>query len=132
MRDSLKKRGTTSIRSLGKTFKTIDSYNSDRKIDKEEFYWGLKDFGVQISKKEADILLASMDTNDDGFVNFDEFLLGIRGKPNQRRQTFIDKAYYKFDKNGDGRITSADLRGVFECSQHPKVRSGENVRKRYS
>lgn len=74
-----------SIRSLGKAFKTIDSYNGDRKIDKEEFYWGLKDFGVTITKKEADTLLAYLDTNEDGYVNFDEFLVGIRGKPNQKR-----------------------------------------------
>jgi len=62
-----------------------------------------------------------LDTDRDGFVNFDEFLVGIRGKPNAKRQAFIDKAYFKFDKDGDGRITSADLRGVYNCSSHPKV-----------
>jgi Ca2+-binding EF-hand superfamily protein len=66
-----------------------------------------------------------LDTNDDGFVNYDEFLVGIRGKPNQRRQTYIDKAYFKFDRDGDGRLTAADLRCVFNCSSHPKVRSGQ-------
>ena len=57
VRDSLNKRGVNSIRSLGKAFKTIDSYNGDRKIDKEEFYYGLKEFGVTISKKETELLL---------------------------------------------------------------------------
>ena len=52
-------------------------------------------------------------------------MVGIRGKPNAKRQTFIDKAYFKFDRDGDGRITAADLRTVYNCSQHPKVRSGE-------
>ena len=66
-----------------------------------------------------------LDKNDDGYVSFDEFLVGIRGKPNVRRQTYIDKAYFKFDKDGDGRITASDLRGVFNCSNHPKVISGE-------
>ena len=106
---------------MGRAFKSIDSYNGDRKIDKEEFYIGLKEFGAAISKKEAEVLLDYLDTDRDGFVNFDEFLVGIRGKPNAKRQAFIDKSYFKFDKDGDGRITSADLRGVYNCSSHPKV-----------
>ena len=43
-------------------------------------------------------------------------MVGIRGKPNAKRQTFIDKAYFKFDRDGDGRITAADLRTVYNCS----------------
>jgi Ca2+-binding EF-hand superfamily protein len=39
---------------MGRTFRTIDSYNGDRKIDKEEFYFGLKDLGANITKKEAE------------------------------------------------------------------------------
>ena len=125
MREQLNSRGVNTIRGLGRAFKNIDSYNGDRKIDKEEFYVGLKEYGVNISKKEADSLLNHLDANQDGYVSFDEFLNGIRGKPNQKRQVFIDKAYFKFDKDADGKITAADLRGVFDCSRHPKVLSGE-------
>jgi Ca2+-binding EF-hand superfamily protein len=81
----LQNRGANTIRGLGRAFKIIDSYDGNRKIDKEEFYFGLKDLGVNISKKEAEALLDYLDTNDDGFVNFDEFLVGIRGKPNPSR-----------------------------------------------
>lgn len=80
---------------------------------------------MNITKKEAEALLDFLDTDDDGLVNYDEFLYGIRGKPNQKRQAFIDKAFLKFDKDGNGSITAADLRVVYNCSQHPKVISGE-------
>lgn len=83
VRADLSKR-TKTLRSLGATFKMIDT-NGDRKIDKQEFYWGLKDLGCSISKKEADTLLEALDTNADGFVNFDEFLVGLRGRPNATR-----------------------------------------------
>lgn len=73
------------MRAIGRAFRTIDSYDGNRKIDKEEFYCGLKDFGVNITKREAEALLDHLDTDDDGYVNYDEFLFGIRGKPNQRR-----------------------------------------------
>ena len=66
---------------MGRVFKIIDN-SGDRKMDKEEFYFGIKELGVQITKKEAEALLDYLDTNDDGYVNYDEFLYGIRGKPN--------------------------------------------------
>ena len=37
----------------------------------------------------------------------------------------VDKAFLKFDKDGSGSIEAADLRGVYNCSFHPKVQSGE-------
>jgi Ca2+-binding EF-hand superfamily protein len=85
VRTSLLGRGVNTIRGIGRAFKTIDSFNGNRKIDKEEFYFGLKDFGVNISKKEAEALIDFLDTDDDGFVNYDEFLVGVRGKPNAKR-----------------------------------------------
>ena len=44
---------------------------------------------------------------------------------NAQRQAMVDKAFFKFDKDGSGEITAADLRGVYNCSFHPKVQSGE-------
>ena len=125
VRESLDKRGPSTVRSLGKNFKHLDSADGNRKIDKEEFYWGLKDNGTQISKREAEILLDFLDTDNDGYVNFDEFLRGIRGVPCQKRQALIDRAYAKFDKDGNGMINAADLSVVFNADNHPKVISGE-------
>ena len=99
--------------------------NGDRKIDKQEFYWGLQDLGAGVSKNEASLLLDYLDTNQDGVVSYDEFLVGIRGTPNEKRMEVIDLAFKKFDKDGNGTVTSADLRVVYDCSQHPKVISGE-------
>jgi len=43
-------------------------------------------------------------------VDFEDFLIGIRGKPNSRRQAIIDKAYLRFDKDGTGYISVKDVR----------------------
>ena len=110
---------------MGRAFRTIDSVDGNRKLDKQEFYWGLKDLGADVSKREAEMLLDYLDTDQDGFVNYDEFLVGIRGKVNQRRQAFIDKAFFKFDRDGNGTITAADLHTVYSADMHPKVQSGE-------
>jgi Ca2+-binding EF-hand superfamily protein len=81
---------------MGRSFRIVDN-NGDRKIDKQEFYWGLKDLGADISKREALILLDHLDINKDGVVSFDEFLYGVRGLPNATRQDIINQAFKKFD-----------------------------------
>jgi len=110
---------------MGRSFRIMDSVDGNRQLDKQEFYWGIKDMGVNISKRESEILIEFLDTDQSGTVNYDEFLTGIRGKPNEKRQVFIDKCFLKFDRDGNGRITAADLAPVYNCSFHPKVQSGE-------
>ena len=88
---------------MGRAFRIMDD-NGDRKIDKQEFYWGLQDLGASVSKNEASLLLEYLDTNQDGVVSYDEFLVGIRGTPNATRMEVIDQAYAKFDKDGNGTI----------------------------
>ena len=90
MRDALAARGAKTIRGMGRSFRIMDSVDGNRKLDKQEFYWGIKDMGVNISKREAEILIDALDTDQDGTVNYDEFLVGIRGCPNEKRQAVID------------------------------------------
>jgi Ca2+-binding EF-hand superfamily protein len=66
-----------------------------------------------------------IDREGENMIDVDEFLTAIRGKPNARRQAIIDKAFLKFDKEGNGYVDVADLKGSFDCSKHPKVISGE-------
>ena len=40
---------------------------------------------------------------------------------NEKRQAMVDKAFLKFDADGSGVITAADLKGVYNCNFHPKV-----------
>ena len=49
-------KNTRTVRSLGRTFSVMDS-DGNRLLDKQEFYWGLKNLGCTISKKEAGLLL---------------------------------------------------------------------------
>merc|ERR1719350_2520727 len=125
VRNQIKARGAKTIRGLGRTFRNFDSFDGNHKIDAEEFYSGLCEIQIQVSRAEANALMALFDTDGDGHVNFDEFLVGIRGSLNAKRQAMVDKAYLKFDANGDGEITAADLRGVYNATMHPKVQSGE-------
>ena len=121
VRQQLERRGSRGIRGLGRAFRQLDSYDRNRKVDQQEFAVGMRENGVELSPNEYQVLFAYFDKDGDGTVNFDEFLVGIRGKPNSRRQAMIDKAFLKFDRDGNGYIDVNDLRGVYNCSYHPKV-----------
>merc|ERR1712045_483069 len=121
----LEARGSRTIRGLSRTFRALDSYDGNKKVDREEFAVGLRENGCELSKDELNCLFGYFDRDCDGTINFDEFLIGIRGELNARRQAMVDKAFLKFDKDGNGYIDSNDLRGVYNCSMHPKVQSGE-------
>jgi hypothetical protein len=78
VRAQIKARGAKTIRGLGRTFRNFDSFDGNHKIDRDEFYSGLCEIQIRISRQEADSLMALFDTDGDGCVNFDEFLVGIR------------------------------------------------------
>lgn len=66
-----------------------------------------------------------LDTSNDGLVDFNEFLTGIRGQPDAERAEVIQRAFNKFDMYGQGLIQISDLEACFQCPKHPKILSGE-------
>lgn len=70
-------------------------------------------------------------TDCDGSVNFDEFLIGIRVLQFLENLHLIRvslivedrlwQAFLKFDKDGNGCIDAAELKGNYNCGFHPKV-----------
>lgn len=120
----MNQRGAKTIRSLGRVFRSLDSYDGNKKVDSSEFFIGLREIGCGLSQEETKSLLNLLDTNKDGSIDFNEFLIGVRGQLNNRRQAIVDKAFLKFDKDGSGVINALDLRGVYNASLHPQVQGG--------
>ena len=126
VREALKNRGTKTIAGLGRTFRQLDSFDGNKKVDKQEFKEGLRENGADLDDREVSILLDFFDTDKDGKINFDEFLVGIRGKLNPRRKAIVEKAFLKFNKNDeDDWIDAEDLKQCFDVTMHPKYQSGE-------
>ena len=125
VRSALRKRGSRTISGLARTFKALDSYDGNKKVDAGEFQVGLGENGVDLTNEEATILLNYFDKDGDGCVNFDEFLVGIRGRLHDNRLAIVEEAYKKFDKDGNGCITIEDLADVYSVEMHPKFQNGE-------
>ena len=71
-------RGANGIRGLGIVFRRMDD-SRDRKLDRYEFSFGIKENGHDLTPMEMERLFKYFDRNNDGVIHYDEFLRGLRG-----------------------------------------------------
>ena len=120
IKKKLLERGSYGIRGLARVFKNMDD-KGDRKVDVEDFRWGLVDYGISITKDQASQVLTRFDRDKDGTVCFDEFLRFLKGDINEFREKLIRLAYGKLDINGDGQVTLEDIAKLYDATHHPDV-----------
>lgn len=118
--------GLNGIRTLGRIMRTMDD-NGNGKLDRYEMAWGLRDYGVEVSEKDLDVLFKAFDRNKDGSVSFNELLRGIRGKLNKRRRAIILQAFDVLDKDKSGQVEMHDVAKAYDTSKHPEVLEGSKT-----
>ena len=119
-RDKIKSRGARGIIGLQKLFAIMDDDGS-KSISLPEFAKACRDFKVGISDDNVPILFEEFDTNRDGTLNIDEFLMAIRGELNDIRRALVEKAFRKIDKDSSGFIDIDDIKDTYNASKHPDV-----------
>ncbi|KAH8863128.1 Calcyphosin-like protein isoform 1 [Schistosoma japonicum] len=119
-------RGASGIAGIGRQFRVIDD-DGNKKLDFKEFSKGCRDFGVDLSKEEIKEIFDEIDTDQSGFIDFDEFLMSLRPPMSKCRVDILNKAFLKLDKTKDGTITIEDLKGVYNVKHHPKYINGEKT-----
>lgn len=124
LRNLLAARGASSIKAMGKKFRIMDDDGS-RSLNFEEFFKGITDCGMDITKAQAQDLFSYLDKDKGGAIDFEEFLKCMRPEMSQARIDIIDEAFKKMDKTGDGVVTIADMDRAFNARDHPKYQSGE-------
>jgi len=122
--ETLKARGAHGIRGLGIVLRRMDN-NGDKKMDRNEFMWGLRENGHTLSPSEFERIFKYFDRNNDGKISYDEFLRGIRGELNPRRTKLIKMAFAKLDRDNSGIVDINDVVDQMDVSFHPKFKSGE-------
>lgn len=115
--------GPNALKAAIRYFRAMDA-NGDGTLSPVEFSDGLGRLGVKLTAHNAAYLMRAMDANGDGRVSLEEFLRVLIGGMNPRRTKLVDRAFAKFDRTGDGKVTVADLKGCFDASRHPLVQRG--------
>ena len=123
LRQTLRAQGARNFRGLARRFRQFAG--EDGYIDKAEFADELQNLGIDFPKEGIDALIKFFDRNGDGKISLDEFLIGLRGKLNAKRQAAVDKVFLHFDKTCDGFVSAEDLKLNFSVDKHPKYQSGE-------
>mmetsp|Transcript_1443 Transcript_1443/g.2026 ORF Transcript_1443/g.2026 Transcript_1443/m.2026 type:complete len:1301 (-) Transcript_1443:1473-5375(-) len=125
LREKCKQRGGASgIHGLARTLKIMDD-SGDGQLDRDEFKYGLQDFGIRMNSAELDEMFLYFDRDKSGKISFDEFLLGLRGPMSQRRLALISLAFKQLDQTGDGVVTLEDIEIHYNADHDPDVKSGQ-------
>lgn len=104
----------------------MDDDNS-KSISLPEFMKACKDFKVGINEDNVPQLFELFDTNRDGTLNIDEFLMAIRGELNDYRRALVEKAFRKIDRDQSGYIEVDDIKDIYNASKHPDVIQGKRT-----
>jgi len=126
LRQKLAQRGARGFIGIQRLFKIIDDDNSGT-LDMNEFKKAVRDFKIDLSQGEVQLVFGAFDRDGNGTIDYDEFVRGVRGGMNPFRQKIARQAFAKLDKDGSGVIDINDIRGVYSAKQHPDVRSGKKT-----
>lgn len=122
----IEKNGVIGIRTMGRLLKIMDT-SGDGMLSRAEFKLGLSDYGLGFSEEEFFALWNYFDKDKSGFIDYGEFMSGIKGRMNETRAAVVGRAYEKLDSSGDGTVTTADLLTVYDTSFHPDVKAGRKT-----
>jgi len=102
----------TSLAQLKEVFKFMDKDDNGH-VDSDEIKGVLSKLGVEITGEEIKDIMASLDENGDGVMDFDEFVQMMDRRMSINSQyAEIEQTFKVFDKNGDGKITFDELKDV--------------------
>lgn len=125
-REKLKARGARGIVGIQRLFKIIDDDGS-RTLNQQEFAKACRDFKIGISEENIPILFSYFDSNRDGCLNIDEFLMAIRGDLNEKRLGLVQQAFRKIDRDNSGVLDINDIKDNYNASKHPDVINGKKT-----
>ncbi len=125
-RDRLSKRGGKGIIGLQRQFKIFDDNNS-KTLELNEFSKACKDFKVDLNQNEIKILFNAFDIDGSGCVDYNEFLREVRGEMNGYRKKITLQAFDKLDADRSGIIEIAEVKALYNCKNHPDVKSGKKT-----
>ncbi len=104
-------------------FKAFDK-NSDGKISMTEFKEGYhKYYGTFLSENEMQRIFENLDNDDDGYLEYEEFLRASLNMEKVLREENLRIAFDRFDLDGDKALSVEELKTVFDTCDNQVVQN---------
>uniref|UniRef100_A0A6U0WUQ8 EF-hand domain-containing protein n=1 Tax=Rhizochromulina marina TaxID=1034831 RepID=A0A6U0WUQ8_9STRA len=127
VRAEFKLRGAKNIAKLGKKFRIIDD-SGDGNLDQAEFQKCMIEQRLDLTPEQIDALFMHFDEDKSGSITYDEFLVALRGKLNERREQMVLLAFDVIDKDKSGILDLDDITEAYDASKHPDVIAGKRTK----
>jgi|DEB0MinimDraft_12_1074336.scaffolds.fasta_scaffold11532_2 calcyphosin len=92
-----------------------------------EFFKACKDFKVGISEENVPTLFSSFDKNGDGTIDYEEFLIEVRGEMNQRRSDLVKQAHQFLADRTGAELQVENCKDLYDAKRHPDVIQGKRT-----
>ena len=99
------------LEKLKKIFYKIDT-NLDGKLSKEELMNAYKLAGIKIKKSQLDKIINSMDFDNNGYIEYEEFIRATIPKENLFTDINLKTAFDMFDLDKNGSISLSEIKEV--------------------
>lgn len=112
LRDQCLLKGHSGIRGLGIVFRRMD-IDFSKGIVYPELRIAIARYGLIMSEGYLQTLFNALDKDNNGWIDFAEFMAVLREPMNARRTKVVMEAFDHFDVNSDGKLSIEDLKGDF-------------------
>lgn len=116
--------GDNGIKTLTRVLRRMDA-TGDGLLSLEELGDGLRDMGIEASRRDVSALMLYFDTDRSGKISVDELQKGLAPPMPERRLALVREAFRRLDKTGDGVVKIDDLALAYDTSKHPLVKAGD-------
>mmetsp|Transcript_6408 Transcript_6408/g.11143 ORF Transcript_6408/g.11143 Transcript_6408/m.11143 type:complete len:477 (+) Transcript_6408:1555-2985(+) len=105
----------TERQDLNRVFMSLDT-SGDGRLNAEELQAGFQRLGFNLTKNEAEEILKNIDTDNNGFIDYSEFIMAAMPKEQLLSKERIIAAFNSFDTDGNGKISQVELRTILELN----------------
>jgi Ca2+-binding EF-hand superfamily protein len=122
---SLADRGTdgSGFSDLQRRFQAIDREGS-KCVTIEEFKIAFQRCNLSFTDGELSTLFYFFDCNQKNYIDYDDFIFGIRGPVSGERKELIERAFQQVDGDGEGLVAPEEIIDRYDPTQHPDVKNG--------
>merc|ERR1712232_1150834 len=114
------------IKALRETFMSLDG-NGDGKLTVNEMKEGITKAGLKDIPKDLAQIMEDVDSDGSGVIDYTEFLAATLDKRMYLQEDVCWSAFRLFDRNGDGKISTDELRYVLDNGEVSSLMSAQAI-----